>query len=656
MYAEILELIKNKNVVSFDIFDTLLLRNVAQPIDIFKILDRIVKEKFNILNFLKKRVEAEKKARAVSENGEANFDEIYIQLENEIKNKEIVNQIKKLEMEKEIEFIVANPFMKKIFNYCVEKNKTIILISDMYYQEAFIKELLDKCGYRAKIKIYVSSDYRKNKGSGELFNLVQRKEHIKHNEWIHIGDNYNSDYCIPKSLGIDAYNYKNVNSYEDVKYNSVFESIILGIRNNYLYNGNEIEYWKKFGVKYLVPLYIGFTNWIYQMTYNRDNIFFIARDGYILEKVYQLFPNNKYTKYIYCSRNSIQIPSMAAESRDKILKLILDNIDENTSLKKVFNICKLKAKKEYENIIKLYGFNSFNEKVKLNKKYDAFKCVCAVFDDAEEELKKDREMARRYLIQEGLNKFDIINVVDVGWGGSIQESIQRLLNKEIRGYYFGTINVGKHDFFSKSFGYIFDQDNDIYDKKKIFSQVMMYELIFSAPHGSTERYEEKEGKIIPILKKLDDYAEIVDIFQNESLKIIKQIMKYYGYYDTLDKHFCIKFYQDFLDSYNWNDLMKFSMIENDYLIGNDEKYPYVQMLKKELFYENFDKLEAIAEKSLWKGAFIIEGCDTEEKHNTFLSEIMKLHYPELYPSKYRKIARRIIPFGIRKRLKRTYFK
>lgn len=64
MYAEILELIKNKNVVSFDIFDTLLLRNVAQPIDIFKILDRIVKEKFNILNFLKKRVEAEKKGQS----------------------------------------------------------------------------------------------------------------------------------------------------------------------------------------------------------------------------------------------------------------------------------------------------------------------------------------------------------------------------------------------------------------------------------------------------------------------------------------------------------------------------------------------------------------------------------------------------------------
>lgn len=534
MYTEIIDLIKNKNVISFDIFDTLLLRNISKPVDIFRIMESIVKTKYGVLDFAKKRVDAEYKARKTAQNGEANFDEIYFQLEQEIRDKEIIKELKKMEKEKEKEFIVPNPFMKRIFDYCTMHNKKIILISDMYFNKMFISDLLKQSGYGDDLNIYVSCESRKNKGSGELFKFVRNQENIKFDEWLHIGDNSHSDYNIPKSLGIEAYNYKNVNSYESVECSSVFESIILGIRNNYLYNGNKIDYWEKFGIQYLVPIYLGFTNWIFQMTYNCDNLFFIARDGYIIEKIFSLFPNHKYTKYIYCSRNSIQIPAMLSGSRDTMIKSILGSWNENITLKKMFNLCKLEIKDEYENIIKLYGFNSFDEKVSKIKKYSAFKCVCAVFDDVEFKIRKDAELAKEYLIQEGLNDFDIINVVDVGWGGSIQESIQSILDKEVRGYYFGTINVGKYDFMSKSFGYMFDQDNDIFDKTKIFSQVMMYELIFSAPHGSTENYEKKDGKIFPILKEPDSYTEIVDSFQNASLMVIKEIMQYYVYYDNLD--------------------------------------------------------------------------------------------------------------------------
>lgn len=102
--------------------------------------------------------------------------------------------------------------------------------------------------------------------------------------------------------------------------------------------------------------------------------------------------------------------------------------------------------------------------------------------------------------------------------------------------------------------------------------------------------------------------------------------------------------------------MKFSTIENDYLIGNDKKFPYVQKLKKQFLLNNFDELEEVAEKSLWKGAFIIEGCNTEEEHNLFLTEVIKKNCPELYPSKIRKIVRKIVPLKLRKILKNENFK
>lgn len=652
MYNKIIELINKKDVVSFDIFDTLLFRNVAKPLDIFRIVENIIKEKYNIEDFARKRIEAESNARKIAENGEASYDEIYIQLKNEIKDKNIIKNIKKCEKEIEEKFIVQNPFMKKIFDYCVEKNKKIILISDMYLDVSFIKKLLKNCGYSDNYKIYVSCESRKNKGSSELFKFVQNKENLNFDKWIHIGDNYNSDYIIPKKLGMEAFNYKNVDSYENVEYNSVFESIIIGTINNFLYNGNEIDYWDKFGIKYLTPLYIGFTNWIYQMTYNCDNLYFLARDGYIIKKIFELFPSNKYVKYLYVSRNSVQIPAVLAGNSEDKIKFILSSIDGHITLRKLFNKCKLETKKEYEKIIRLYRFDSFDNEIEDRKRYDALKCVCAVLNDAENKIREDKELVKKYLVQEGLNNFNTINVVDIGWGGSIQASIQKILDKEVKGYYLGTINIGNYDFNLNSFGYIFDQDNDIFDKTMIWSQVMMYELMFSAPHGSVDKYEEKDGKIVPVLKKQDNYSEIVEKFQNASLEVIKEIMKYYEYYDNIDKKFAVKFYQEFLNTYNWEDLVEFSSIENDYLIGNDTKFPYVQILQKQFVIENFNNLKEITDKSLWKGAFLIEGCKNKEEYNLLLNKIRKKYNP----SKLRMHLRNIIPLKLRKVFKKLTFK
>ena len=654
MTTEITELIDRKDTISFDIFDTLLFRNIAKPTDIFRIMENIIQKKYGIKGFAKKRIKAEADSRTFSKNGESNIEEIYSVLEkNYISNKEILSKIRKLELELELEFIVANPFMKEIFDYCKKKNKNIILISDMYLKSDFIKELLDKCGYCGKYKLYVSCENRANKCSGTLFELVHKLEKVEYNNWVHIGDNINSDFNIPKSLGITAYNYKNINTYENVKCDSIFESIILGIRNNYLYNGKNTEYWGNFGVKCLVPIYLGFTNWLYNLTYKCDNLFFLARDGYIIEKIYKMFPNNKATKYIYCSRNSLQIPVLYIESKDLMIENLINIYYKGIRLKKLFNICKLECKDEYKNILNLYGFNSFNDEINNKNRYLAIKCICAVIDDVKDKYEEEIQLAKEYLKQEGLLEFDTINIVDIGWSGSVQQALNILLDKRVRGYYFGTMNTGKKDYMYNSFGYMFDLDNDIYDKTKIFSQVMMYELAFSAPHGSTEKYIKKGNIIEPVLKKCDDYSNIVKKFQEESLKVIKEIMKYYKYYDNLNKYFCIQFYYEFLDSYRFEDLTKFEKINNDYIIGDDKKFPYVQRFSKDFLMNHFSELEKEAEKSLWKGAFLVEGCETEEEHNSFLDEVVMKNCQQVYPSKMRTAFRKYVPYNIRKALKKN---
>ena len=128
-YDKLIKIINQYEVISFDIFDTLLLRNVQEPKDIFKILAKYVKDKYKILDFANIRIKAEERSRTEANKYETSLKEIYEYIDIDEKIKE---DIKLKELELEEKFLRANPFMQKIYNYCLEKKKKVICITDMY--------------------------------------------------------------------------------------------------------------------------------------------------------------------------------------------------------------------------------------------------------------------------------------------------------------------------------------------------------------------------------------------------------------------------------------------------------------------------------------------------------------------------------------------
>ena len=141
MKSELIQLIDKNDVISFDIFDTLILRNILKPTDIFKILAIYAKEEFNIDDFYDIRIESEKNSRNEKNNFECSYDDIYNAINKKIKNKQYIERLKKRELELELEFCTYNSYMKSIFNYCEKRDKKIFLISDMYLEEDFINKL-----------------------------------------------------------------------------------------------------------------------------------------------------------------------------------------------------------------------------------------------------------------------------------------------------------------------------------------------------------------------------------------------------------------------------------------------------------------------------------------------------------------------------------
>ena len=299
-YDKLIKIIDQYEVISFDIFDTLLLRNVQEPKDIFKILAKYVKDKYKILDFANIRIKAEERSRTEANKYETSLKEIYEYIDIDEKIKE---DIKLKELELEEKFLRANPFMQKIYNYCLEKKKKVICITDMYLPLEFLEKILKKNGYN-KVKIYLSCYYHKHKGNMTLYDEVQKEENIAKDKWLHIGDNHFSDYDKAIEFGIHAYHYQRIRERSALpKAESLGASIIWSIASNEALNGLDISYWSKFGILYASSIYFGFTNWLYNKLKDQDNIYFLARDGYIIEKVFAKFKKitklNITTKYLY---------------------------------------------------------------------------------------------------------------------------------------------------------------------------------------------------------------------------------------------------------------------------------------------------------------------------------------------------------------------
>jgi len=294
------------DVISFDIFDTLLLRPFSRPDDLLMILV----EKHNYVNFGYIRRQAEREARklALQRTGstEITIYDIYeiIEFRTGI-NKEYGVQV---ELETELEFCFANPYMMELFKIVQSQGKRIIAISDMYLTKPMLMQLLNKAGYSGFEEVYVSSEHGGSKRDKKLYEIVIKKLGPD-TTWMHIGDNLESDKNSARELGINTRYYQGVhesgNPYRADGMSELTGSLYRGIVNTHLHNGTKhysphYEYGFIYGGLYI----LGFCKWIYDYAKqnNIDKILFLSRDGEIYHRVFNYLFNDMDNEYVYWSR------------------------------------------------------------------------------------------------------------------------------------------------------------------------------------------------------------------------------------------------------------------------------------------------------------------------------------------------------------------
>ena len=354
-------LIEKVDVVSFDIFDTLLIRPYLSPEDLFEHIEKLYK----IDGFKEERILAEKRARHINAVDEdITIDNIYENICPEY------SKLKNIEIELEKQILRPNPFIKYFYNKAMESGKKIIAISDMYLYSDFLTTILHKNGFTNINKLYVSGEYKKSKGSKHLYEEVVKDLGIKPQKILHIGDNLQSDYFKAIDSGINAiflekyinkfYKTQNGKKYALLsrKNNSLDFSIITAISSIERLTISDInDYWYNLGYNFGGPFAIGYIQYIIEQCKlnNIDNLLFVSRDGYILQKIYKILAgeNALETHYIYAPRILN-------------IKCFLDYRNNFTYLKNIFEINK-DICPDFNNVPETFGEAKrlFNKNIKI---------------------------------------------------------------------------------------------------------------------------------------------------------------------------------------------------------------------------------------------------------------------------------------------------
>lgn len=511
--------IDQHSIISFDIFDTLLKRDVYMPSDVFEIVEREYNRTAGgTYAFREERIKAEKAVRAAGIYDEITLDEIYERIPASDRD-----ALKALELEAESSVLHANPAMRSVYDYCVRKGKTIYIISDMYLPAGFLEDILKREGFSGYRKLFLSADYRKTKRSGKLFKAFIEEEKADPPQVLHIGDSRYADLLGPGRAGIrgvhiDRHEKRTLYLPVPGEQSSLEERVLYAFINTR--TGTCKNRGEQLGFEVLGPVIDSFCKWIHAEYEDRktehSRLWFLARDMYLFAEAYRLiYGDDADFEYVFVSRKSL---------RPVLTQAAGDMTEAGQAYARgQYTLREILYKMGYdESDLDAYTEDDLNERCDI--RHLAGSETARRLLHAEKIMAKEKELAgpgEAYLKEHGLFSDDIL-LADVGWHGTTQYILSRIRKAKsadgsIYGLYLGSLDSTAEKLGSNFQSFLFDEE-----RQSSFSLgIIVFEALILAPHGSTVRYEKKDQDIVPVLGSPDNPTEFLRDVQRGALKFVK---------------------------------------------------------------------------------------------------------------------------------------
>lgn len=530
--------VKQYDIISFDIFDTLIFRPFSSPTDLFF----FVGEQNRILDFVKLRKNAEKIARTKTTE-EITYDEIY---STYVENcGEIDELYVDMEKKKELEFCYANPFFKEIFLILKKMNKDIIITSDIYLSQEIIEQILKKNGYLGYKDIFISSEYKKSKYDGALYKIIKKK--YPNQTIIHIGDNQHADIKNAQRNGFDSLYYPNINikgnKYRTFEMSTIIGSCYRGLINSKIHCGNEnLSMPYEFGYAYGGIFVLGYCRYIHKLVkkMNINKVLFLSRDGDLLSKIYsRLYPSSN-IEYTYFSRLAATKLAARRYKKDYFDRFVIHKSNQNILVDDILRDMEIEGIDIKVDTNDILTDKNINELIsELNRNWEQ---ILAIYEN--------QLLAAKLYFENVFKQYKRVAIVDVGWAGSGANTIDYLVNDlwsmnvEIISIVAGTntfnnynINQSESLLFSKKmFSYIYSQEKNR-DIWKIHNPSAGHNMYFEMILSSTQPpfkgfYMEEGGFTLKFLDKEDNSSVVLDI-QAGIIDFVDDFNLHFGKYKNI---------------------------------------------------------------------------------------------------------------------------
>ena len=210
----------DKDIVSFDLFDTLLIRRIHNP-DLVKLpVARFIAELAGLkgISWKWQRIQKQRDSieqRHREETGKKFVDheacyplfmrELLMDIFQDEFRQEILDKVTEYELAMENSMLVPRRVLVDWLRELRLAGKRLIIISDVYLPADHLWQLVKHAGIHDLIEEVVSSaDTFMAKASGKAYPLVAEKFSFSPGRWLHIGDNPISDGLRAEEFGIEA--------------------------------------------------------------------------------------------------------------------------------------------------------------------------------------------------------------------------------------------------------------------------------------------------------------------------------------------------------------------------------------------------------------------------------------------------------------------
>jgi FMN phosphatase YigB (HAD superfamily)/glycosyltransferase involved in cell wall biosynthesis len=529
-------------LIVVDIFDTLLTRPLLDAEDLKTIIARRAGADLGPM-YAMHRVTAEQRAR-VKAGRDVDLTAIFAELAalSDLSAAQIA-ELQHLEERIEQNAVRARADAVALLRHAITLGKRVVLASDMYLPRAILEAMLSTHDIRGWQALYVSSEIGLRKDSGELYTYLLQQEKVTAAEMLVIGDNERSDVQIPADSGARCCHVLRPVALARAlpRFGPLLEQQ-LNTRTTRESNGDDLNgdltlglivqryfdpvFYPAFdhtllvpagtaesiGYAVLGPLVLAFVQWLIAQTAinGTDHLYFLSREGEFLMTVYlrwrAIAPKAPPASYLVLSRRAMTVATLQNwEDIQPIAQVknfpspVRDLLYERYGL--------ALTDTDIEELTRQGVWPSGGRVEVRNGDIAALQGLLqTLMPRLLAQAKNERPGLLAYLTSMGLTAHSRCAVVDIGYSGTIQAHLNRILHHPIHGYYLITDSGAEQ--VRANYGVIaqgcYEQDVDrSRPVPPLMRDSFILEKLLSADTAQVVRYRlDQDGVAIPEFRPL----------------------------------------------------------------------------------------------------------------------------------------------------------